>query len=165
MQLGFVVISPEMAHISIPIEISPIAEQIQDVYDYANELSDISFRLGNDSQGGLLVKALGYTADQKLKLLSSKFETIVYFLTKQESYDASSVSDMIQKRSIPFDHILPKHAIKVPSFSQDTLAILHDGFYRPPRQHQYKQKSLETPDDQEQSRVESEVNRSQAFWK
>ena len=165
MQLGFLVISPEMAHISIPIEISPIAEQIQDVYDYANELSDISFRLGNDSQGGLLVKALSYTADQKLKLLSSKFETIVYFLTKQESYDASSVSDMIQKRSIPFDHILPKHAIKVPSFSRDTLAVLHDGFYRPPRQHQYKQKSLETPDDQEQSRVESEVSRSQAFWK
>ena len=154
-----------MAHISIPIEISPIAEQIKDVFDYANKLSEISFKLGNDSQGGLLVKALSYSADQKLGLLSSKFETIVFFLTKKESYDASSVADMIQKRSIPIDHILPKHSIKVPSFSRNTLAILRNGFYKPPTEPPYLRKSLDLPEDRERSSSEAEVNQSQAFWR
>ena len=176
-QLGFLVTSPEIAHISVPIEISPIAEQMKDILDYANQLSNISFKLGNDSQGGLLVKALSYTADQKLNLLSSKFETIVFFLTRKESYNANEVSEMVEKRSIPIDHILPRHSIKSPSFSRNTLQILHDGFNKPPTRNTYQRRTLKTPDDQARPSNATSSNTSgetadntvadpsQAFWK
>ena len=176
-QLGFVVTSPEIAHISVPIEISPIAEQMKDILDYANQLSNISFKLGNNSQGGLMVKALSYTADQKLNLLSTKFETIVFFLTRKESYNANEVSEMVEKRSIPFDHILPRHSIKSPRFSRNTLQILHDGFNKPPTRTFYQRRTFETPDDQARpsnvtgSNTSNETvgdtvaDPSQAFWK
>ena len=160
-----------MAHIAVPIEISPIAEQIKDVFDYASKLSNISYKLGNDSQGGNWVKALSYTADQKLSLLSRKFETIVFFLTKKETYNANNVEDLVNKRSIPIDHILPRHSIKTPSFSRNTLSILHNGFTR--AQSRYRKKNLETPDDHgvpnnntgTNEDDKREASRSAAFWK
>ena len=137
--------SSEKAHISVPIEVTPIANQLQDVFNFSNELSELAYKLGTDTQGGLYCKALSYTVDQKYRLLNAKFETIIFYLTRREEYDSSSVSSMIQKRSIPLDHILPDHAVKNPSFSRNTLQLLSQGF-QPTGVH-YR-KSLETPDDE-----------------
>ena len=162
-----------MAHIAVPIEISPIAEQIKDVFDYASKLSDLGKKLGNDSQGGLMVKALSYSTDQKLSLLSRKFETLVFYLTKKETYNANNVEDLIHKRSIPIDHILPRHSIKAPRFSQNTLSILQHGFTRAQTRGHYQKKNLETPGDNgvpngnTGNNVDDErvASRAAAFWK
>ena len=159
-----------MAHIAVPIEISPIAEQIKDVFDYASKLSKISYKLGNDSQAGNLVKALSYSTDQKLSLLSRKFETLVFFLTEQETYNAHNVEDLIHKRSIPIDHILSRHSIKAPSFTRNTLNILQHGFTRAQTRDHYQTRNLETPDVNgvpNGNNVDDELvaSRAAAFWK
>ena len=142
-------VSPEVAHISVPIEVTPIAKQVRDVYKFSNELSDLAYRLGTDSQGGLYCKMLSYTCDQKLSLLNNKLETIIFFLTQHEEYNSNEVLGMIQKRSIPLDHILPDHSVAQPMFEQprlslDTWRLLNRGFKPVPG---IQKKSLVNPDD------------------
>ena len=142
-------VSPEVAHISVPIEVTPIAKQVRDVYKFSNELSDLAYRLGTDSQGGLYCKMLSYTCDQKLSILNNKLETIIFFLTQHEEYNSNEVLGMIQKRSIPLDHILPDHSVAQPTFKQprlslDTWQLLNRGFQPI---NGIQKKSLENPDD------------------
>ena len=148
-KLGYLVVSPEKAHISVPIEVTPIAKQVQDVYTFSNELSDLAYRLGTDSQGGLYCKMLSYTCDQKLNILNSKLETIIFFLTQHEEYNSNEVLGMIHKRSIPLDHILPDHSVAQPKFKQPRLSLrawqlLNQGFQPI---NGIQKKSLENPDD------------------
>ena len=148
-KLGYLVVSPEKAHISVPIEVTPIAKQVRDVYTFSNELSDLAYRLGTDSQGGLYCKMLSYTCDQKLNILNTKLETIIFFLTQHEEYNSNEVLDMIQKRSIPLNHILPDHSVAQPKFKQPRLSLrtwqlLNQGFQPI---NEIQKKSLESPDD------------------
>ena len=58
----------DQAHLSIPIDITPLKEQLFQ----AQKLSDKLLKLGNDNQGGLYSKALS---------LEQKYQTVVFYYT------------------------------------------------------------------------------------
>ena len=143
-KLGYLITSPENAHISVPIEVTPIARQVQDVYRFSNELSELAVKLGTSTHGGRYCKMLSFTTDQKLGVLNQKLETVIFYLTEHEKYDSNMVSNLLHKRSIPLEDILPKKAIKSTSFSRQTVNLLNQGFQ--PVGVTYR-KSYPTPDE------------------
>ena len=161
-RLGYLIMSPENAHISVPIEVTPIARQVQDVYRFSNELSELAVKLGTDSQGGRYCKMLSFTADQKLGILSQKLETVIFYLTEQEQYNANMVSNLLQKRSIPLEEILPNKAIKNPSLNRQTIQLLNQGFQ--PVGVTYR-KAFTTPDDVDRANSTEVTNsKSKSLW-
>ena len=115
------VISTDRAHVSCPIDISPIAKQLVQAHNLSSKLSQLAGTLGDNTPGGLYIKALSYSADLHYQLLNSKFETITFYLTRKQTYGASKVFEKLSGRQIPLKYILPDHIIKQHKLSFNAL--------------------------------------------
>jgi hypothetical protein len=144
------VISTDRAHVSVPIDILPLKSQLQQVHTIASKLCKLANRLGDDSPGGLYVKSLSHTADINYQLLNNKFETILYYYTREHTYESSKVFHCLENRMKTVDDIIPNNVfdtIKQPNLSFNSV---------------YARKSLDSPDTKTEPEIvqpeESETN-------
>ena len=142
--MGYMVISTDRAHVSVPIDILPLKSQLQQVHTIAAKLLKLAKLLGDDSPGGLYVKSLSHTADLNYQLLNNKFETIVYYYTRKQTYESSKVFHGLEKRMKTVDEIIPNNVfdtLKQPNLSLNSV---------------YDRRSLNSPDTSNET--ESETN-------
>ena len=122
--MGYMVISTDRAHVSVPIDIVPLKSQLQQVHTISAKLLKLAKLLGDNTVGGLYVKSLSHTADLNYQLLNNKFETIVYYYTRKQDYGASKVFDGLEKRRKTVDEIIPNkvfNPLKQPNLSMNSV--------------------------------------------
>ena len=104
--------SSDQAHLKIPIDITPLKDQLVQANNLSNELLKLSKQLGNDTPGGAYIKALSHCSDTNYQLLEQKYQTISYFYTRNQIYKGSDIHRKLQERKRPFDEIITDNLLK-----------------------------------------------------
>ena len=104
--------SSDQAHLKIPIDITPLKDQLIQAHNLSNELLKLSRRLGGDTPGGAYIKALSHCSDTNYQLLEQKYQTISYFYTRNQNYKGSDIHRQLQERKRPIDQIITDNLLQ-----------------------------------------------------
>ena len=149
-------IGKDRAYVSIPLDIQPLAAQLQQVHRYTKLLSQTCQNLNTASQASRDCLALSYAADFSYSRMNSKFETTAFFLTRNQNYGYSEVFNNLTKRQDKkVDEIFSQNAFNTsPNFIRQNLDI---GSRQP-----YSRRTILTEDDTQlnDTKVELEIPES-----
>ena len=124
MPLGYMTVAQDRAYISIPLELKPLAQQLQSVHNYTKELSKLCRTLDPSTQAARVCLALSYSGDFAFSRMNSKFETTTFFLTRDKEYGSADVFAHIAKRQQTVDHVFPESAFRAsPNFIKPMTTI------------------------------------------
>ena len=72
----------DVAHLAVPIDITDLQKQLHMAHQIASQLLTLSTVLGVRTKGGLYVQSLSHTADITYENLNNKYNTIVFYYTR-----------------------------------------------------------------------------------
>jgi hypothetical protein len=97
----------DVAHLAVPIDITDLQKQLHMAHQIASQLLTLSSVLGVRTRGGLYVQSLSHTADITYENLNNKYNTIVFYYTRNSQYDSDKVFKDLEARRKPIEKLLP----------------------------------------------------------
>ena len=106
-QIGHMVTGSDVAHLAVPIDITDLQKQLHMAHQIASQLLTLSTVLGVQTRGRLYVQSLSHTADITYENLNNKYNTIVFYYTRNSQYDSDKVFKDLEARRKPVGRLLP----------------------------------------------------------
>jgi len=131
-----VVVSHRVAVIKVPINIKSLEDQLAQTHDVSSTLRKkikVVKREGVD--GYLAIKALSFSADSNYMRLNDKYNTALFFFSRDRSYKADELYKILKDRIPPAKDVVPDTFLK------------SRNFVIPSKLDMFSRRSMPSPDD------------------
>ena len=106
-EIGQGVFSSDTAHLSVPISIAPLQTTLSHIHGLANQLNRMARKFSSSKPGGPFLRTLSNYADEQYLQIEQKFQTVLYFYTRKDEYQTSTVYDTLTDRKMSMAEMVP----------------------------------------------------------